>query len=457
MSDHKHFKKPISKSRGGNPRDLAPIRISWDTLNSEYAPRQHALVAPTVGIFDAPYGCVRVNKEWLSHVAGMIAVLLELDAWTGDDDGYAARQEIYKLLAALEADCEEIPVACCDDLIIELQQVKNEVTNIRNTVNYYNTDTTTILNDYSQLINTYNNSLDVVLDIAPDNKVPSVTGDQALCAAISEFVDTVALTQIQALDQSTLIAGAVAVAVSVAAAFASGGSSLLLQLAAAAGITTGAVGIVDTAAGLIFGDAAALAEVKCCMFDQMKGLEPTLAVFQASATGCTGLSANSDQIRFTVEQTLLADNVHASFLARLDELYDQAALGLTGDCSSCDDGDVTDLALTRQFGATVTATRLADNRFQIAYSGGTNDFKAYISSINNPSGSLSGSSFTGIYVEDDSLFPTVVESQLPLVSGQSLPSQFDNKKYVAFIAVFGGGRVILTSVTAILNVTITNP
>lgn len=336
MSDHKYFKKPPSKARGGNPRDLAPIRWKYDPLNSEYAPRQNALVAPSVGIFESPYGCVKINKQWLSHVAGMIAVLLELDAWQGNDDGYVARQEIYKLLAALEDDCEDIPMPCCEDLIIEVQQVRNEVTNIRNTVNYYNTDTTTILNDYSQLINTYNNSVDVVIDIAPNNKVPSGTGDKALCAAISLYVDSYceySRNVLSAGQSGFQIAGLV---IAGAAAFFTAGGSIALWLAISGGIAAGGTVVLGLPIA-VSTDQSARDEVKCCLFDFMQGKEPTKQVFIDAHNNDCELSTNASLIMSAVRYISTTDETHASFLEKLNEQYPFAELGLTGDCSSCND------------------------------------------------------------------------------------------------------------------------
>lgn len=86
------------------------------------APRKTPRQAPTVGIFDEPYVCTRINQEWLSHILGVLTVLTEEDAWDGSEsEKYRAQQEIEKLLNSLkdnshcdpcefEHDCMDIPL-----------------------------------------------------------------------------------------------------------------------------------------------------------------------------------------------------------------------------------------------------------------------------------------------------------------------------------------------------------
>lgn len=76
------------------------------------APRKTPLKAPTVGIFDEPHACVKINNEWLSHILGVLGVLTEEDAWSGlEIDRYWAQQEIEKLLNALKDDSQCEPCA----------------------------------------------------------------------------------------------------------------------------------------------------------------------------------------------------------------------------------------------------------------------------------------------------------------------------------------------------------
>ena len=63
-------------------------------------PRKRPLPVPMVGVFDEPYKLILVNREWWSHVSGMIDVLSSLDAWVGDiDEKTRGIREIAKLLS----------------------------------------------------------------------------------------------------------------------------------------------------------------------------------------------------------------------------------------------------------------------------------------------------------------------------------------------------------------------
>lgn len=74
----------------------------WLRAEFPYAPRQTAHPAPETAIDDAPAVWVRINREWVAHLVGVIGVLAEDNLWTGDDDErYRATQEIERLIDLL--------------------------------------------------------------------------------------------------------------------------------------------------------------------------------------------------------------------------------------------------------------------------------------------------------------------------------------------------------------------
>lgn len=103
-----------------NPQWRFPEEQYWYPL----APRQHPKSPPSVGIFDEPTRCVRVNAEWWSHVSGVIALLSDPDAWTGTDEEKKIAEHQINLLLGETDNCgvEDIRVQGCI-----LQKLENGV------------------------------------------------------------------------------------------------------------------------------------------------------------------------------------------------------------------------------------------------------------------------------------------------------------------------------------------
>jgi len=109
--------KPVAGSDA--PR---PIKSEQDEQRYTPTPRRIPLAVPLVGIFDEPYRCIIVNKEWWSHVSGMIDVLSSPELWLGtEDDKVRALREIAALLAyndcgGFDMTPEELKIAVCEAL-----------------------------------------------------------------------------------------------------------------------------------------------------------------------------------------------------------------------------------------------------------------------------------------------------------------------------------------------------
>lgn len=87
--------------------DNLVVRTPQDLYRVPLAPRRKRMPIPSIGIFDDPTVCLKVNREWYSHVLGVLQVLCEPDAWEGtDDEVLDAIGEIEKMLATAEENCE---------------------------------------------------------------------------------------------------------------------------------------------------------------------------------------------------------------------------------------------------------------------------------------------------------------------------------------------------------------
>jgi len=77
-----------------------PLKSEQDTQRYTPTPRRNPRAAPTVGIFDAPYRCLKINLEWWSHISGMIDTLSSEELWLGDVEEQArALRQIAALLS----------------------------------------------------------------------------------------------------------------------------------------------------------------------------------------------------------------------------------------------------------------------------------------------------------------------------------------------------------------------
>lgn len=112
---------PTMKPIPGSDKER-PLKTEWDEQRYVPTPRRSPLPAPSVGIFEEPTRCVQINKEWWSHVSGMIDVLSSPELWEGDSEEQTrAIREIAALLATencgMTIDYDAMAAAICDGLV----------------------------------------------------------------------------------------------------------------------------------------------------------------------------------------------------------------------------------------------------------------------------------------------------------------------------------------------------
>lgn len=104
-----------------------PLHTDEQEARLLQTPRKKPLPVPLVGVFDEPSVLIKVNREWWSHVSGMIDVLSALDAWVGDDD--EKTRGIREIAALLSTDWSAMFVQDVrwNDSTTTLEQQKNGV------------------------------------------------------------------------------------------------------------------------------------------------------------------------------------------------------------------------------------------------------------------------------------------------------------------------------------------
>ena len=139
-----------------------PIRFEGDILARAFAPRQNALPAPPVTISDAPYVCLIVNVQWVSHVLGVLETLNQPDAWTGDEtERDRAQNEIRHLMEQLMIGDACMVDPCCpetNEILTEIKVLNQTIVN--NMVTIINQNTTIIDNDTTIIDQNYQTTID---------------------------------------------------------------------------------------------------------------------------------------------------------------------------------------------------------------------------------------------------------------------------------------------------------
>lgn len=369
----------MTRARGNTHDKLKkhgrPIRNEEDILSRAFAPRQNPLPAPTPAIDDAPYVCLIVNVEWVSHVLGVLETLNQPDAWQGDEtEKHRSQNEIQHLLEMLMTGDACMIDPCCPETNEILTEIKvlnqtivtNQVTIINNqeisieqnttiidnseTVIEQNTEQ--VINQYFDQSNAYTqNSYDqrtfnlMLYDGTNESVGPNVPedfdgegdedGEGALCAAVDRY-------QTSALYQQTNNINGVARFVGVSSAALAG--LLVAQSLWTAGISA-AFGVAVALTGAAFGgaviawnnsvnDPEARRKARCCMFDNLKGQAVTFEAFKASMNDCSfEVGTNESNVAAAIHTQNQDHGNYLAFVRALSEA--QGTVGSTENCA-CD-------------------------------------------------------------------------------------------------------------------------
>jgi hypothetical protein len=293
-------------------------------------PRTKPTPIPTPNIFDEPFVCFKINAEWASHVIGVLDALDQPDTWIGTEEQiFAARQQIREAILVLSGECE----MCCDETNVLMQMLVDQ-TVINNANQYQNTYNDYIANNQSiQILNeqSYDGN---PLSISPNlgtNFNSNPNGDDALCAAIKAYIDT--MVYVYGM-QAALLTGVASVITGIGLALApvTLGATLI-----GVGIAT-AIAASNALWSSVISDPAAQRDIACCMFDSLKDQPISLATFQASLTGCTTDGTYESNTGFLAAQINATNQLEENYIAFMRALGDAQGSGNEQDCvCDCDD------------------------------------------------------------------------------------------------------------------------
>ena len=322
-------------------------RWSQDAYARYYAPREQARPAPTSTIDAAPAACIEINASWRSHVVGALEILLQDDAWLDSDRDFA-KSQIYRLIEMLSEICKEMTDNCCPETNEKLQGVIDALEEIADALAAANADANgaASLNLKIAFDNRMQNKIAInapiiaAYDGSPASVAPTIittggwggsasagtTGNEALCSALKAYATEIFKEASLLAASLGLIAGAAA---SVAAAALTGGTSLLVQaaVAAGAGLTVGGMTLSQANA---LSETSSINDVLCCMQNGLKGQAITFESFKSSAQSCGfNFPSNEAQLAGILHNANQSETNYLNFL----KIYAKTQSG--GDTADC--------------------------------------------------------------------------------------------------------------------------
>lgn len=346
-----------------------PIKIDLDEKLLVPDFRDIQRIPPNVGIFDEPTRCYRINEQWAKIVMGWVKWLATMSAWVdAENDLYPAIAEI--LLFTVGENCldfqlRQSPVDNCimeQSLdggqnwtpVFDFSQCLSIVDGASDTSivnNFYNTAFSAFQeNVYNNYVNNYVNS---ITNIAPElgyGDADDVYRDEALCFALSEFINIVCDTSIEFLSEELnfpenlrnglLLAGVIAGVIALSATGI--GTPAAAILAGYAGLWASGIGILSSLTTALiayyenveiapFQDTQAREELLCELYDALKGQNLDRDDFE-NVYPIAGLSANAQVIHDTCAIFATDDAMYAAFVENMRIGFNSAKLGLLPAC-----------------------------------------------------------------------------------------------------------------------------
>lgn len=315
-------------------------------------PRPKPTPIPTPHIFDEPKVCFSINAAWASHVLGVLDALDQPDTWIGTEEEIEdARQQVREAILMLSGECE----MCCEAEITLLEQlvsinttvtIQNEQNNSTNYSTQYQqwvANNQTVMNNNMNIFDGDPQSIDARIG---ENFNSGPTGDDQLCAAIKNYIDT--MVYVYGM-QAAFLSGVAGVVTGIGLALApvSLGTSLI-------GVAIGAaIGGTNALWSSIINDPEAQRAVACCMFDALKDTAISPEALAGSLTGCTEDGPYDSNTGFLVAQMNATNGLEENFVAFLQSMSNSIGTGNEQDCM-CDCDNAAEMVSSGAYGNIVT-------------------------------------------------------------------------------------------------------
>lgn len=364
---------------GDKKNDLRPRKVSHTLETLEDVKRKFSTLPmnrwswPTENIRDEPTRCMRINLEWWPLVAGWLSLLAQPRVWSdvltadahpvlqiielmiGEDCmNFQLRQDpANECLIEQTVDGGETWLPAFDlSLCMSIVDGSSGGTSINNFyTSAFNSFVENVYNNYVE------NYVDSITDIVPElgyGDADDEFRDDALCYALSKFIDAIceqAIGYFDALDDTandlrTNLALAGAIIGIVALAATGVGTPAAVLLASQAAMWAASIGVATFLGVALFDhftetnraaydDLAARDIVVCCLLDDLSGADVDRDDFE-DAFACAGLATNPQAIHDAAEILATEDATYAAFVENMRIGFNSAKLGLLPGCP-CDE------------------------------------------------------------------------------------------------------------------------
>lgn len=303
------------------------IMSADDVLKQTIEVRDGRRVVPASDVLTGTLLCLRFNAEWFPHIIGAVNTLQTYAAWTGDDDdSNEGTRQITKLLAQDMTDCagdcpEEltIPVIIADDTYFVTEYVP------------------VVFGEYYSQTAAQAAAQAAIYDgtpqsVAPDVPLsaPNAIERNALCYAVNRFVELYSSQKLCLIQSQNFIETLWSNFANAANDFYNAVSNLMLPLYSA---NIFSCFVDDSAAMTALQDAAAIEELACFLYEELKTVAISQENFAAAILdAATTLTGNAQDVACLMQNDS-SEDVFIAFLLGYNIAIERQFLGDDLECT----------------------------------------------------------------------------------------------------------------------------
>lgn len=307
-------------------QDYNRIMSADDVLKQTIEVRDERREVPVSDILTGTLLCLKFNEDWFPHIIGAVHALQTYAAWIGDDDdSNEGTRQITKLLAQDMTDCAgdcpdelTIPVIIADDTYFSTEYVPVVFGEYYSQTAAQAAAQAAIYDDTPQ-------------SVAPDVPLsaPNAIEKNALCYAVNRFVELYSSQKLCLIQSQNFIETLWSNFANAANDFYNAVSNLMLPFYSA---NIFSCFVDDSAAIVALQDTAAIEELACFIYEELKTVAMSQANFDSAILdAATTLTGNAQDIACLMQNDS-SEDIFIAFLLGYNIAIERQAAGDDLDC-----------------------------------------------------------------------------------------------------------------------------